>query len=665
MSTHRQRANAIRALSMDAVQQADSGHPGMPMGMADIAEVLWLQFLKYDPKRPTWADRDRFVLSNGHGSMMLYSVLHLTGYDLSINDLKAFRQLHSKTPGHPEYGHTPGVETTTGPLGAGICNAVGMALTERMLAARFNRPGFSIVDHHTYVFMGDGCMMEGLSHEAASLAGTQRLNKLIAVWDDNGISIDGPVAPWFSENIPQRFEAYGWHVIPDVDGHDAAAIEAAFTEAKAQLHKPTLICARTKIGFGSPSFEGSSKTHGSPLGKDEITKTRDALDWPYAPFEVPADLYHDWSGVVRGEKAYQSWQNSFADYEAHYPEEAAEYLRVLSGALPKDFDKQYQSFIETHRTTAKTVATRKSSQQCIEFITKHVPEVLGGSADLSVSNLTIGPDTQVITSELPGGNYIEYGVREFGMAGIMNGIALHGGVIPFCATFLVFSDYARNAIRLSALMRQRVIYVFTHDSIGVGEDGPTHQPIEHLASLRLIPHLDVWRPCDTVETAVAWEQALRYQGPSVLACSRQNVSPQSRTLAQVDLIQKGGYILSEHAAPLQLVIMATGSEVDMAMAVKADLEAVQIGVRVVSMPCFERFQKQDAAYQAEVLPKGVHRVAVEAGVREAWLQWVPMDAILGLNDFGYSAPAAAVYEEMGLTKAHLQALCVRVLCSGE
>jgi transketolase len=665
MSTHRQRANAIRALSMDAVQKADSGHPGMPMGMADIAEVLWLQFLKYHPKRPKWADRDRFVLSNGHGSMLLYSVLHLTGYDLTIDDLKAFRQLHSKTPGHPELGYTPGVETTTGPLGAGICNAVGMALTERMLAARFNRPGFTIVDHHTYVFMGDGCMMEGLSHEAASLAGTQGLNKLIAVWDDNGISIDGPVAPWFSENIPERFRAYGWHVIADVDGHDTAAIEAAFTEARAQLHKPTLICAKTKIGFGSPNLAGSSKTHGSPLGNDEIAKTREALDWPYAPFEVPADLYKDWSGIERGEVAYQAWEQAFSDYQASYPDEAAEYLRTLSGELPSGFDKQFQAFIETQQATAKTVATRKSSQQCIEFLTKHVPELLGGSADLSVSNLTIGPDTRVITPALPGGNYIEYGVREFGMAGIMNGIALHGGAIPFGATFLVFSDYARNAIRLSAIMRQRAIYVFTHDSIGVGEDGPTHQPIEHLASLRLIPHLDVWRPCDTVETAVAWEQALHYHGPSILACSRQNVSAQSRTKGQVALIKKGGYILSEHAAPLKLVIMATGSEVDMAMTVKADLEAKHIGVRVVSMPCFERFQQQDAAYQAAVLPKGVHRVAIEAGVKETWLPWVPMDAILGINDFGHSAPGAAVYAEMGMTKENLLSLCERVLCRGE
>lgn len=663
MSTHRQRANAIRALSMDAVQQADSGHPGMPMGMADIAEVLWLQFLKYDPTRPTWADRDRFVLSNGHGSMLLYSVLHLTGYHVSIQDLKSFRQLHSKTPGHPEYGYTVGVETTTGPLGAGICNAVGMALAERALAARFNRPGFHVVDHYTYVFMGDGCLMEGLSHEAASLAGTQKLNKLIAVWDDNGISIDGPVAPWFTEDIPKRFESYGWHVIPNVDGHDAAAIAAAFEEAKAQHDKPTLICARTTIGFGSPSFAGSAKTHGSPLGKEEIERARVALEWPYAPFEIPADIYAAWNHEAAGRAASGAWDTLFADYESHYPHEAAEYIRILSGALPATFDAQYQSFIEGLQLNAKTVATRKSSQQCIEYITKYVPECIGGSADLSVSNLTIGPDTRVITPENPGGNYIEYGVREFGMAGIMNGMALHGGVIPFGGTFLVFSDYARNAIRLAALMRIRTIFVFTHDSIGVGEDGPTHQPIEHLASLRLIPHIRVWRPCDTVETAVAWEQALQYQGPSVLACSRQNVSAQSRTQSQLALIQRGGYILSEHAAPLTLVIMATGSEVDLAMAVKAGLEAKNIGVRVVSMPCFELFKQQDAAYQASVLPSNVRRVAVEAGVKETWLTWVPVDNVLGLNDFGHSAPGAIVYDAMGLTSAHLQALCERVLKS--
>lgn len=663
MFTHRQRANAIRALSMDAVQQADAGHPGMPMGMADIAEVLWLQFLKYDPKRPHWPDRDRFVLSNGHGSMLQYSVLHLTGYDVSIDDLKQFRQLHSHTPGHPEYGFTPGVETTTGPLGAGICNAVGMAIAERQLAARFNRPGFSIVDHHTYVFMGDGCMMEGLSHEAASLAGTQRLNKLIAVWDDNGISIDGPVAPWFSEDIPMRFESYGWHVIRDVDGHDADAIVRAFTEAKAQQDKPTLICARTTIGFGSPNLAGNAKTHGSPLGKEEVARTREALGWTEPPFVIPDTLYQAWSRVEQGAELSSAWDARFEAYQSHYPEEAAEFERILSGALPSEFHTHYQTFINGLQLHATPMATRKSSQQCIEYITQHLPECLGGSADLSVSNLTIGPETRVITAAHPAGNYIEYGVREFGMASIMNGLALHGGIIPFGGTFLVFSDYARNAIRLAALMRVRSIFVFTHDSIGVGEDGPTHQPIEHLASLRLMPHLHVWRPCDTVETAVAWEDALAYQGPTVLACSRQTLSAQARTHEQLNMVRKGGYILSEHAGPLKLVILATGSEVDLAMAVQADLEAEGFGIRVVSMPCFERFKQQDQAYQASVLPSGIKRVAVEAGVKETWLPWVPMDNILGINEYGHSAPGPIVYQAMGLTKSHLKTLCERVLTS--
>ncbi len=657
MSTHFERANAIRVLSMDAVQQADSGHPGMPMGMADLAEVLWLDFLKHDPRNPTWPDRDRFVLSNGHGSMLLYSVLHLTGYDVSVDDLKAFRQLHSKTPGHPEYGDTPGVETSTGPLGAGICNAVGMALAERVLAARFNRPGFDIVDHHTYVFMGDGCMMEGLSHEAASLAGTQQLNKLIAVWDNNGISIDGPVAPWFSEDIPKRFASYGWHVI-SIDGHDAQAIHKAFVEAKAQTSKPTLICARTIIGFGAPSVAGTSKTHGSPLGKEEIVRTREQLKWQeHVPFDLPEQVKKDWDGIEKGKKSHQEWDALMKAYETKYPEEAKEYKRVLSGKLPDHFKESFAQFIQDCQHNNKSIATRKSSQLCIEYITKHVPECLGGSADLSVSNLTTCTDTSMITPDNPGGNYIEYGVREFGMAGIMNGLALHGGIIPFGGTFLVFSDYARNAIRLSALMRQRVIYVLTHDSIGVGEDGPTHQPIEHLASLRIIPRVHVWRPCDTAETAVAWEKALQYHGPSVLALSRQNLPAQSRTSTQLNDIQKGGYILSEHVAPLKLVILATGSEIELAMTAKQALEEKQIGVRVVSMPCMELFRQQEKAYQDTVLPKGVRRIAVEAGVKDSWLRWVPVEAVLGLEDFGYSAPGLKVYETMGLTAAHLLDLC--------
>lgn len=663
MSTLSQKtlANAVRFLSMDAVQKANSGHPGMPMGMADIAQVLWMDFFKHCPGEPQWFNRDRFVVSNGHGSMLLYSLLHLSGYDLSIDDLKAFRQLNSKTPGHPEFGHTPGVDTTTGPLGNGIANAVGMALAERTLAAQFNRPGFELVDHHTYVFLGDGCLMEGLSHEACAFAGTQKLGKLIAFWDDNGISIDGEVGPWFSDNTPMRFEAYGWHVIAGVDGHDPKALHAAIVAARAMTDKPTLICCKTTIGFGAPTLAGSSKTHGSPLGAQEIQGAREQLQWPYAPFEIPDEIYQAWDATEKGHEQYMRWEEQVFAYEGEFPELGIAFMRRINGDLPDDFEVSSMDWVRTCQSTQKSVGTRKSSQLCIETFSSFIPELLGGSADLGCSNLTTTPLTSPITPTNPGGNYFEYGVREFGMSSIMNGLALHGGLIPFGGTFLVFSDYARNAVRLSALMHQRVIYVYTHDSIGVGEDGPTHQPIEQLASLRLIPNIRLWRPCDTAETAVAWQQALMHQyGPTILALSRQNTKPQPRDEETLSQIEFGGYTLFDCKGKPELIIMATGSEVEMAVAAYEALK--DYAVRVVSMPCMEVFKAQDEAYQDEVLPRGVPRVAIEAGSPAAWFGLVRSEeAVLGLDHYGYSAPGEAVYQAMGLTHDAVMKVCLKML----
>lgn len=652
MPSRSELANAIRFLSMDAVQQANSGHPGMPMGMADIAEVLWQDFFKHAPKHPDWVNRDRFILSNGHGSMLLYSLLYLTGYDLSIQELKNFRQLHSKTPGHPEHGHTPGVDTTTGPLGNGIANGVGMALAERNLAAQFNRPGFNLVDHYTYVFMGDGCLMEGLSHEACSLAGTQKLGKLIAFWDDNGISIDGEVDPWFSDHTPQRFEAYGWHVVAHVDGHDTQAIHEAIKQAKLVTDKPSLICCRTTIGFGAPTLAGTSKTHGSPLGAAEVAAAREKLHWPHAPFEVPAEILEAWSAVERGNQHYDYWQNMFKDYAKAHPELAAEFTRRMKGELPAGFEANMKAWIEDTQANQKSIATRKASQECIKHFTPLLPELLGGSADLSCSNLTDSEFTQPITPEHPGGNYLNYGVREFGMSAIMNGLALHGGIIPFAGTFLVFSDYARNAVRLSALMNLRVIYVYTHDSIGVGEDGPTHQPIEHIASLRLIPNVHLWRPCDKVETEIAWRSAVEHQtGPSLLALTRQNTQPQARDAATLANVAKGGYILRDCTGEPELILMATGSEVELATGAYDALTAKGHAVRVVSLPCFEVFKAQPADYQQQVLSNDIRkRVAIEAGSSAAWFGFVESaDQVIGIDRFGLSAPGPQVFTALGVT----------------
>jgi transketolase len=656
MPTRRDLANAIRFLSMDAVQKANSGHPGMPMGMADIAEVLWQDFYKHSPSHPLWENRDRFILSNGHGSMLLYSLLYLTGYDLPLEELKNFRQLNSKTPGHPEFGHTPGVDTTTGPLGNGIANAVGMALAERKLAAEFNRPGFDIVDHYTYVFMGDGCLMEGLSHEACSLAGTQKLGKLIAFWDDNGISIDGKVDPWFSDHTPLRFEAYGWHVIAHVDGHDSQALHEAIKAAKLVTDKPSLICCRTTIGFGAPNVQGTAKTHGAPLGEAEIAAARETLGWNYPPFEIPADIAKAWNNKDRGNELYDFWQNMFNEYALAHPTLAAEFKRRMAGSLPQEFSAQALHWIRETQETQKSVGTRKASQECIRHFTELLPELIGGSADLSCSNLTDSDLTQAITPEHPGGNYVNYGVREFGMSAIMNGMALHGGMIPFGGTFLVFSDYARNAVRLSALMKQRVIYVYTHDSIGVGEDGPTHQPIEQIASLRLIPGVQLWRPCDKVETAVAWSHALQHQhGPSLLALSRQNTVPQARTAVTLEQVARGGYILQDCEGSPDLILMATGSEVELATQARDIFTARGLAVRVVSMPCFEVFKSQTQAYQTSVLSNDPSkRLAIEAGSSAAWFGWVPnADHVIGIDQFGLSAPGPQVFSALGMTVAQV------------
>lgn len=639
-------ANAIRVLAMDAVQQANSGHPGAPMGMADIADVVWREFLNHNPTNPQWLNRDRFVLSNGHGSMLQYALLHLTGYDLSLNDLKQFRQLHSKTPGHPELGYAPGIETTTGPLGQGIANAVGFALAEKTLAAQFNKENFDVVNHFTYVFLGDGCLMEGVSHEACSLAGTLGLGKLIAYYDDNGISIDGEVEGWFSDDTDQRFKAYGWQVL-HVDGHDHDAIRKATVEAKAELTKPTLIVCKTVIGLGSPNKQGKESSHGAPLGADEITLTRQALGWDTPAFEVPADIYDAWDAKEKGQQSELQWNALFAKYESQYPAEAAELLRRTHGDLPATFAAQADEFIAQTAAKAETIATRKASQNTLQAFGPLLPEFLGGSADLAGSNLTLWKGCEGVQNN-PAGNYVYYGVREFGMTAIANGVALHGGFVPYVATFLMFMEYARNAVRMSALMKQRVIHVYTHDSIGLGEDGPTHQPIEQIASLRNTPNLNTWRPADTVETAVAWKSSLvRKDGPSALILSRQNLAFQTRTDAQIANIAKGGYVLAEEKGELQAIIIATGSEVDLAMQAYAQLE----GVRVVSMPCAEEFMKQDAAYREAVLPAAIRaRVAVEAAHVDYWWKFVGLDGqVIGMSTYGESAPAKALFEHFGIT----------------
>jgi len=644
-------ANAIRALSMDAVQQANSGHPGAPMGMAEMAVALWSLNLKHNPSNPQWADRDRFVLSNGHASMLIYSLLHLTGYNLPMEELKNFRQLHSKTPGHPEYGLTPGVETTTGPLGQGVTNAVGMALAERMMGEQFNKPGHTIVNHFTYTFMGDGCLMEGISHEACALAGTLGLNKLIAFWDDNGISIDGHVEPWFSDDTPMRFEAYGWQVIRHVDGHDVAAVSAAIKTAQTSA-KPTLICCKTVIGQGSPNKAGTHDVHGAPLGAAEITASRAAIGWEYGPFEIPAAVYSAWDARPRGEAAENDWNQRFALYQAQHPTEAAEFVRRTKGELPADFDKAVTQYITKCQEKAETIASRKASQNALEALSPGLPEFFGGSADLTGSNLTNWSGSRPLKKGVPG-NYLSYGVREFGMSAIMNGVALHGGLIPYGGTFLTFSDYSRNALRMAALMRLRSIFVFTHDSIGLGEDGPTHQSIEHVSSLRLIPHLDVWRPCDTTETAVAWAAAVkRHNGPSALIFSRQNLPFQARTPQQIADIARGGYVLKEASAKAKAVLIATGSEVGLALEAQKLLEAEGVATRVVSIPATSVFDTQDAAYRASVLPKGVATVAVEAGSTGLWWKY-GCSAVLGIDTYGESAPAGALFKHFGLTAENL------------
>ena len=652
-STFSPLTGAIRALAMDAVQQANSGHPGAPMGMAEIAEVLWRRHLRHNPANPHWPDRDRFVMSNGHGSMLVYALLHLTGYDLSIDDLKNFRQLHSKTPGHPEFGYTPGVETTTGPLGQGITNAVGFALAEKVLAAEFNKPGHAIVDHHTYVFLGDGCLMEGISHEACSLAGTLGLGKLIAFWDDNGISIDGHVEGWFTDNTPKRFEAYGWHVVADVDGHDSDAIERALLAAKEVTDKPSLICCKTTIGMGAPNKQGSHDCHGSPLGKDEIAAARAYIGWNHAPFEIPDDVYAAWNGKPRGATFEENWTTRFAAYRAAFPAEAAEFeRRVMQRQLPADWAATKAAYLAACRDKAENIATRKASQNAIAALVPAVPEIFGGSADLAGSNLTFVKGSKGVT-KTEGGNYCYYGVREFGMTAIANGLALHGGLIPYTATFLVFSDYARNGIRMAALMKQRQIMVYTHDSIGLGEDGPTHQPVEHIPSLRLIPNLDVWRPADATETAVAWIAAVeRADGPSLLALSRQNLPTVTAKVADAD-IAKGGYVLSE-VADAQITLIATGSEIKLALDAQSALAGEGVKARVVSMPCTNAFDRQSAEYKAAVLGGCKKRLAIEAAHGDFWRKYVGLHgAVISIDRFGESAPAGQLFEQFGFTVANV------------
>ena len=648
-------ANAIRALAMDAVQKANSGHPGMPMGMADIAEVLWRRFLRHNPANPAWPDRDRFVLSNGHGSMLQYALLHLAGYDLSIEELRNFRQLHSKTPGHPEVGYTPGVETTTGPLGQGLANAVGFALAEKLLAAEFNRPDHAIVDHFTYVFLGDGCLMEGISHEACSLAGVLGLGKLIAIYDDNGISIDGKVQGWFRDDTPMRFRAYGWNVVENVDGHDSAAVARAIEQARAEGARPTLVCCKTVIGKGSPNKAGTDGVHGAALGDKEVAATRAAIGWNYPPFEIPQAVYAAWDARPKGAALEREWQARFDAYAAAHPEAAREFRRRMAGELPAGWAQAVEALLQKTTEKGETVATRKASQLAIEALAAQLPELVGGSADLTGSNLTNWSGSRPVTAT-QAGNYIYFGVREFGMAAICNGLALHGGFIPYSGTFLTFSDYSRNALRMAALMRARNIFVFTHDSIGLGEDGPTHQAVEHVASLRLIPQMDVWRPCDTLETAVAWVAAIeREDGPASLALSRQNLPFVKRTPEAAAAIRRGGYVISE-AQGARAAIIATGSEVAIALAAQKALAEQGIATRVVSMPCTSVFDRQEAEWRESVLPKGLPRVAIEAGVSDYWRKYVGLEgAVVGIDRFGESAPAGDVYKFLGITAEALVA----------
>ncbi|MEI7230737.1 transketolase [Pectobacterium carotovorum] len=651
MSSRKELANAIRALSMDGVQKAKSGHPGAPMGMADIAEVLWRDYLNHNPANPNWANRDRFVLSNGHASMLIYSLLHLSGYDLPIEELKNFRQLHSKTPGHPEYGYTAGVETTTGPLGQGVANAVGMAIAERTLAAQFNRPGHEIVNHHTYTFLGDGCMMEGISHEVCSLAGTMKLGKLTAFYDDNGISIDGHVEGWFTDDTAARFEAYGWHVVRGVDGHDADAIKRAIGEAQLVTDKPSLLMCKTVIGFGSPNKAGTHDSHGAPLGDAEVAASREQLGWTHAPFDIPADIYAAWDAKPAGQRKEAAWDEAFAAYASAYPELAAEFTRRTGGELPTNWQADAQKFIDDLQANPAKIASRKASQNALEAYGKLLPEFLGGSADLAPSNLTIWSGSVSLDKD-HAGNYIHYGVREFGMTAIANGIALHGGFVPYTATFLMFVEYARNAVRMAALMKIRSIYVYTHDSIGLGEDGPTHQPVEQLASLRVTPNMSNWRPADQVETAVAWKYAIeRQDGPTSLILSRQNLAQQPRTAEQLANVAKGGYVLKDSDGQPELILIATGSEVELAVGAYDKLTAAGRKVRVVSMPSTDAFDKQDAAYREAVLPKAVSaRVAIEAGIADYWFKYVGLNgAIVGMTSFGESAPAELLFEEFGFT----------------
>ncbi|SMB87584.1 transketolase [Pasteurella testudinis DSM 23072] len=664
MASRRELANAIRFLSMDAVQKAKSGHPGAPMGMADIAEVLWRDFLVHNPTNPSWANRDRFVLSNGHGSMLIYSLLHLSGYDLSIDELKQFRQLHSKTPGHPEYGYAPGVETTTGPLGQGITNAVGMAIAEKTLAGQFNRDGHDIIDHHTYVFLGDGCLMEGISHEACSLAGTLGLGKLIAFYDDNNISIDGHVDGWFTDDTQKRFEAYGWQVIPAIDGHDAEQVKSAVEQAKAETGKPTLIICKTIIGYGSPNKSNSHDSHGAPLGDEEIALTRKALNWAHAAFEIPAEIYAEWDAKAKGQAAEKAWDEKFAAYQAAYPELAAEFKRRVNGDLPANWAAESQKFIEKLQANPASIASRKASQNAIEAYAPLLPEFLGGSADLASSNLTLWSGSKPIRANIVDGNYINYGVREFGMSAIMNGIALHGGFIPYGATFLMFMEYAHNAIRMAALMKQRVLFVYTHDSIGLGEDGPTHQPVEQTAALRLIPNLQTWRPCDQVESAIAWKAAVeRKDGPSAMIFTRQNLTQMERSPEQLANVARGAYVLKDCDGTPELILIATGSEVELAVKAAEQLSAEGRKVRVVSMPSTNVFDAQDAAYREAVLPSAVSkRVAIEAGISDFWYKYVGFNGrVVGMNSFGESAPADQLFKLFGFTVENVVAKAKEIL----
>lgn len=659
-------ANAIRMLSVDAIQKANSGHPGAPMGMADIAEVVWRRHLRHNPKNPQWFNRDRYVQSNGHGSMLIYALLHLTGYDLSMDDIRDFRQLHSRTPGHPEYGYTPGVETTTGPLGQGVANAVGMAIAEKALAAEFNKPGFNIVDHHTWLFLGDGCLMEGISHEACGLAGTLKLGNLIAIWDDNGISIDSHVEGWFAEDTAARFRAYGWHVIEGVDGHDPEAVDAAVREAKSVTDKPSLLCCKTIIGFGSPNKANSHDCHGSALGADEVALVRERLQWPYAPFEIPGEIYAEWDATEKGAQVQQEWDALFADYAKQWPELAAEFTRRMKGDLPAGWAENMQKYVHDLQSHPAALATRQVSQKCLNHFADMLPELMGGSADLSPSNLTRHQKSVDFTGENPAGNYISYGVREFGMSAIMNGLALHGGFIPYGGTFLMFMEYARNALRMAALMKIRSVFVYTHDTIGLGEDGPTHQPVEQLASLRLTPNMETWRGCDQVEVAVAWQQAIeRKDGPTSLVLTRQPLAQQPRTAAQLAEIARGGYVLSDCDGQPEMILISAGSEIELVVSAAKALTEEGRKVRVVSLPCTERFDNQDAAYKESVLPKAVRkRLAVEASIAGFWERYVGLDGkVIGMTSFGESAPANVLFKHFGFTPENVLAQARELLNS--